>query len=60
MKKRKKHTPVTKDEVSREQMGSGVNTCVMCGAVIPEGDMVCKFCRSEVLGEDEQVFKRRR
>ena len=59
MKKRKRRTPITKDEVSREQMGSNVNICVMCGAVISEGDMVCKFCRSEVLG-DEQVFKGRR
>lgn len=41
--------------VSREQMGSNVNICVMCGEVIPEGDMVCKRCREEVMGKDEQI-----
>lgn len=53
MEEKKKTNKLPTDEVSREQMGSSVNICVMCGAVIPEGDMVCKTCRAEVLGEDE-------
>ena len=38
-----------------EIINTNVNVCVMCGAVIPEGLLVCKKCRDEVMGENEQI-----
>ena len=43
---------VNREKADRENTFVKVNRCVMCGAIIPEGSLVCKECKSEVLGDE--------
>ena len=44
--------------MNKKQIIYDRDTCVCCGAVIPEGQMVCDNCRDKVgLGNDANALK---
>lgn len=49
MKKRKRTSKISEQTESKEiYYATGVNTCVCCGAIIPEGRLICTICEKEL------------
>ena len=49
MKKRKGTVKISEQTESKDiYYATGVNTCVCCGAIIPEGTLVCMMCEKEL------------
>jgi hypothetical protein len=44
---------------AQESFPSSENTCIVCGAVIPEGEIVCVSCESGSAGSDGRATRGR-